>query len=136
MLSISDGAALNRVLISNLDKRLKMLLHLRCTQLQADQPGEDIAELVHFVVVQPGDTPTDLEQTIGFSIFQNAADGSRLGDADFSPGWEWMQDHGFAYELCFIMDDSGFGHVVIIPKQQGVDVTLLDFCQHYASANA
>lgn len=131
MLSITDGEALSRALNSPIDCRLKQLLTLR-----RDQLGGDINDMAHFAIVQPADTAADLEQTISFSIFQNPADGSCQGEPDFSPGWEWIQDHGFAYELCFIMDDSGFGHVVIIPKQQGVDPELLNLCQQYASATA
>jgi hypothetical protein len=136
MLSIRDGEAIERALRSNIDHRTKALLRLRRMQLAKDQPEEDIAELAHFAIVQPGDTPAHLENAIGFSIFQNPADGSRLGDPDFTPGWEWMQDHGFAYELCFIMDDSGFGHVVIIPKMKRIAGDFLDFCRQHASEHA
>lgn len=97
---------------------------------------EDIGDLVHFAVVQPGDKATDLERSIGFSIFQNPADGSRQGEPDWQPGWEWLQEHEFAYELCFIMDDSGFGHVVIVPKEPGIDPSLLNLCAAYAPAHA
>jgi hypothetical protein len=131
MLSISNGEALKRALNSPIDGQLKQLLRLR-----RDQLGGDITDQVHFAIVQPADTAADLERTIGFSVFQNPADGSRVGEPDFAPGWEWIEDHGFAYELCFIMDDSGFGHVVIIPKEQGVDPELLDFCRQYASEHA
>jgi hypothetical protein len=131
MLSISYGEELERALSSPIHERIKRLLKLR-----RDQLGGDIGDLAHFAIVQSGDTPANLENAIGFSIFQNPADGSRVGDPAFAPGWEWIQDHGFAYELCFIMDDSGFGHIVIIPKEQGVDPGLLNFCQQYASEHA
>jgi hypothetical protein len=131
MLSISDGEALARASTTELDHRLTRLLTLRSKQL-----GGDITDQAHFAIVRPTDTAHDLERTLGFSIFQNPADGSRDGEPGFSPGFEWIQDHGFAYELCFIMDDSGFGHIVIIPKEQGVDPGLLSFCQQYASEHA
>jgi hypothetical protein len=136
MLFITDGKAFEVALCSKLNDEIKDLLRVRRTQLEEDQPNEDIAELAHFAIVQPADTATDLEQAISFSIFQNPADGRRLGEADFAPGWEWIQDHGFAYELCFIMDDSGFGHVVIIPKEQGISPELLNFCRQYATEPA
>jgi hypothetical protein len=131
MLSITNGEALSRALTAPIDDRLKRLLMLR-----RDQLGGDITDQAHFAVVQPADAAADLERTIGFSIFQNPADGSRLGDPDFAPGWEWIQDHGFAYELCFIMDDSGFGHVVIIPKTKSIAPDLLNICQQYAPEHA
>jgi hypothetical protein len=131
MLSIADGEALTRALTSTLDDRIKRLLELR-----RDQLGGDITDQAHFAIVQPADTAADLERTIGFSIFRNPADGSRSGDPDFTPGWEWIEDHGFAYELCFIMDDSGFGHVVIVPKADAIDRSIIDLCATYASEHA
>jgi hypothetical protein len=103
----------------------------------AETPATDLADLAHFAIVQPEDAPADLERAIGFDVFVNPADGSRLGDPDWQPGWEWIEDHGFAWELCFIMDDSGFGHVVIVPKEPGVDSSLLNLlCRTYAPAHA
>ena len=133
MLSITDGGSLSRALRSPIDPRLRRLLRKRRDQLGRDYPLEELAQ---FVAIEVGDTPADLERTIGFSIFQNPADGSRHGDLDFTPGTEWIQDHGFAYELCFIMDDSGFGYVVIVPKADGVDPKLLEFCAMYAAEDA
>lgn len=131
MLSIRDGEALTRVLRSDIDHRIKGLLRLRYRQL-----GGDIADQAHFAIVQPADTAIDLERTVDFSIFQNPADGSWLGEPGWTPGWEWIEDHGFAYELCFIMDDSGFGRVIVIPKIDGVDRSLIDLCATYASEQA
>jgi hypothetical protein len=131
MLSISDGEALSRVLTSNIDDRIKRLLELR-----RDQLGGDIADQTHFAIVQPADTSIDLERTIGFSIFCNPADGSRFGEPEWAPGWEWIEDHGFAYELCFIMDDSGFAHVVIVPRSEEIAPELIRLCSTYASEHA
>lgn len=131
MLLVADGEALRRALSSPLDQRIKRLLVLRREQL-----GGDITDQAHFAIVQPADTAPDLERMIGFSIFRNPADGSSVGDPEFTPGWEWMRDHGWGWEQAWIMDDSGFAHVVIIPKEQGVDPQLLNFCQQYASEHA
>ena len=130
MLSIRDGEALARALKASIDNRIKRLLSERRKQLG------DVTGQAHFTIVQQGDTPADLERTIGFSIFQNPADGAREGDPDFTPGWEWIQDHGWGWEQAWIMDDSGFAHVIIIPKEQGVSHELLNFCQQYASEHA
>jgi hypothetical protein len=131
MLSIRDGGALSRALSSPIDERIKRLLTMR-----RDQLGGDITDLAHFVIVQLDDTAGDLQRAIGFSVFRNAGDGSVFGDPDFTPGWEWIEDHGFAYELCFIMDDSGFAHVVIVPRTGGTEATLINFCRQYASEHA
>lgn len=130
MLSITDGEALRRALRSSIEDRLKQLLRLR-----RDQLGEDI-DLAHFAIVQPGDTAADLEKAVGFSIFVNPADGSHRGELSFSPGFEWLEDHGWCWEQCHIFDDSGAGVLIIIPKQDGIDPELLSFCQEYASEHA
>jgi len=127
MLSICDGETLSSALRSDINHQIKHLLRQRSQQLGG------IDDQVHFAIVERGDTPTDLEQTIGFSIFHNPADGSRLGDPEFTPGWEWIADHGFAYELCFIFDDSGFAHVVIVPKDERINSDLTSFCKQYAA---
>lgn len=136
MLSIRDGGALALALRSDLDHRTKALLRLRARQLTRDAPDEHLADLARFAIVQTGDAAADLERAIGFDVFRNPADGSFHGEPGWTPGWEWLEDHGFAYELCFVMDDSGFGHVVIIPKEQGVDPSLLNLCAAHAPAHA
>ena len=70
MLLIQSEEALSRALRSDLDHRTKALLRLRARQLTKDAPDEDLADLAHFAVVQPGDTPADLERAIGFYVFR------------------------------------------------------------------
>ena len=127
VLSIRDGEALSRALRSDIDHHVKHLLRQRSQQL------DGIDDQAYFAIVEPGDTPIDLERTIGFSILQNPADGTRCGDPDFTVGWEWIEDHGCAYELCFIFDDSGFAHGVIVPKDEGINPDLTAFCKQYAA---
>lgn len=131
MLSIADGGSLSHALNSPIDDRLKHLLIER-----RDQLGSIIWEIAHFVIVQPGDTLSALENTIQFSVFQNPVDGARFGEPGYTPGWEWLADHGHCFEMVWIMDDSGFGHVVIIPKEQGIEPALIDLCTAYASEHA
>ncbi len=127
MLTITDGVSLARALRMPLDPGIKRLLRLRCKQLGGDTTGQ-----VRFVIFQPGDTLDQLDRQLSFSVFQNAGDGSRIGELDFTPGWEWIEDHGHFFELVFIFDDSGFAHVVLIENSQGVDPELLSLCRVYA----
>lgn len=131
MLSIRNGVSLARALASPVDPRIKNLLRKR-----RDQLGGGITDQAHFVLVQGGDALPDLEQALSFSVFQNAADGSQFGDANFTPGWEWIEDHGCCFELVFMFDDSGFAHVVLVEKAGGVNPELLSLCATYASENA
>jgi len=130
MLSISSGAALARALTLPIDDQLKELLALR-----RDQLGGEFAGHARFVVVQPRDPPSWLEEALGFSVFQNAGDGTWHGDPDYSPGFELIEDHGFAYELTFEFT-TDFTHVVIVENAPGVHRDLLEFCAAYASQEA
>ena len=111
MFAVRDRASLSRALRTPIDVRLKRLLIERRDQLGIDN---DLSTIAHFVIVQPGDSLAALERELGFSVFINPVDGSRFGEPDFSPGWEWLADHGQCFEMVFIFDDSGFAHVALI----------------------
>lgn len=130
MLTITDGGSLTRALELPLEPRLGALLLLREEQL-----GGEIAAHARFVIFQPGDRPCWLEETLGWSIFQNVGDGTWRGDPDFAPGWEWIEDHGFAYELAFQLTDD-FTHVVIVENAPGVNRDVLEFCRTHALQSA
>jgi len=130
VLTINDSGTLERVLSLPIDDRLKELLALR-----SDQLGGEFAGRARFVVFQPRDVPSWLEETLGWSVFQNAGDGTWHGDPDYSPGFEWIEDHGFCWELAFEFT-TDFTHVVIVENAPGVHRDLLEFCAAYASQDA
>ena len=130
MLSIGDGEALTRALALPLDPGLAALLLLRERQL-----GGDISGQARFVVFQAGDRPTWLDEALGFSVFQNAGDGTWYGQPEYTPGFEFIEDHGFCFELAFQFTDD-FTHVVLIENAPGVNPVLLEFCRTYASQHA
>jgi hypothetical protein len=129
MLIVTNEHSLSRALSSSIDPRLKQLLTDRVRQLDV----EDLFTAARFVIVQPGETIADLDQALGFSSLQNLGDGTRYCDPDFSPGWEWIEDHGFAFELVFIFTDDGFAHVVLVPNAPGISTDLLNLCRTYAA---
>jgi len=128
MLTITDVGSLSRALSTSIDRRLKRLLIKR-----RDQLGGDIRDKARFVIVQPGDSIQALEAELSFSVFQNSGDGTRFGDPGFTPGWEWIEDHGHCFELVFILTDDGFAHVVLVENAQGVDPQLLTLCRLYVT---
>ena len=130
MLSVHDWASLSRALRTPIDLRLKRLLIERRDQLGIDQ---DLSTIARFVIVQPGDSLAALERELGFSVFINSADGSQFGEPDFSPGWEWIADHGHCFEIVFIFDDSGFAHVVLVQNSPMQNRKLRALCLSFAS---
>ena len=127
MLSISDGEALSRALRSDIHQGIKRLLQLRGRQV-----GGDIADQAHFCIVEPQDTIASLEEDLGFPLLVNPVDGTRPGELGYTPGWEWTEDHGYVWELCFIFTDSGYAHIVVVPKEKAIDPQLRAFCAQYA----
>lgn len=85
-----------------------------------------------FIVVEPGDTVTDLENVSGCSILTNPMSSYHFGEPQFQPLFEYLGAHHFAFELVFMSGDGDFGIVIFIPKTDGIDTELLAFCQHYA----
>ncbi|WP_150291710.1 hypothetical protein [Sphingobium estronivorans] len=97
---------------------LKCLLQTRRDQLLK---YGDLSELGIFVIVQPGDTMTAIEDATGWPILMDGV-----------PAFEWVQRHGTIFEMPFVLSDSGAGHVLIVPDAEGIDPTLLDLCRAYA----
>jgi hypothetical protein len=129
MISITDGGSLARALKLPIDFRLKRLLIERRNQLGFDF---ELSEMARVVIIQAGDSLQALERELGYSFFVNPVDGSRFGEPDFTPGWEWIADHGYCWELVWILDDA-FGHIVLIQNSPMQNRLLRALCLTYAS---
>jgi len=119
MFTITDGGSLTRALSMLIGPPMKQLLIER-----RDQLGGDITDLARFIVVQPGDSLEALEAALGFP---------GLSDPEASFGCEWVADHGDTYEAVWVLTDCGFAHVLLAPKQQGIDPELLRLCGLYVT---
>ncbi len=78
-------------------------------------------ELVFFVVPAPGETIQQLVEALGTDLLT----------VDGCPLWEFIEEHPSCYEFVIVLDDSGFGAEVFIPKT-GMDADLLALCQMHA----
>jgi hypothetical protein len=126
MLSIKDGEALSRALRSDIDRRIKRLLRLRWAQVTRDLSDENIADLVQFIIVEPGETAADLERAVGFSLFGG-------GDA---PGCEWAEWHEGVAEFCWVFSDDGAGVIAFISCQEDTNAELLNLCRSNVAAHS
>lgn len=131
MLSIRSTAAMTRALDLPLDITLRALLLRRMSQLTG-YDSHDLGDLANFLVVQEGDTATQAEAEVGFPILTNFVDGQRFGDPEFTPSWEWIEDHGGWFELVYVLTDDGFGWVLFVEDRAGVDPELLALCHAYS----
>ena len=113
MLIITDAETMSLALGSTLDPAIKGLLVIRRDQLLSDTGGDyALGELAHWIVIAPGDPLSAIEMAAGFSIAPD-------------PPWECVIAHGKIMEAPIILSDDGFGVVLIVPDEQGVDTALL-----------
>lgn len=131
MISIRSTADMARALASQIDADLKRLLALRRDQLLACD-GHDLGELAHVVVVEPADTLPAIEGVAGVPLATNLVDGSKYGDPDFTTNFEYVAQHGQWFEAVMILSDDGFGIVLLVPDQPGIDTTLLGLIRSHA----
>lgn len=122
MRTINDTAGLDAALASSLPGNVKGLLTLRRDQLLHDTSEEyEIGELVHWIVVMPGDALPAIENAVNCPITPD-------------PPWDWVLDHNGILEAPIILSDDGFGIVLIVPDEKGIDSELLALLRHDAVA--
>jgi hypothetical protein len=97
------------------------LLTLRRDQLLFDTGGEyDLGDLVHMIVIQPGDGIAEVEASIGFPLFSE-------------PAFEWVLDHHGWIEAITVLSDDGFGIAIFVPEAEGIDPTMLSALRNQAA---
>ena len=102
---------------------------LKLVKMRHDQLGDEMFDSA--IIIEAGDSISDIEQEIGFSILTNLFDDVRFPDPDFVPCFEVLEDHGCCYEMVFIFGDGDDAIEIFIPKH-GVDNELLAMCSQYA----
>ena len=102
---------------------------LKLVKMRHDQLGDEMFDSV--IIIEAGDSISDIEEEIGFSILTNLFDNVRFPDPDFVPCFEVLEDHGTFYEMLFIFGDGDDAIEIFIPKY-GVDNKLLSMCSQYA----
>ena len=120
MLKIRNPSQLNTII----DTDILKLVTLRLAQLESNIPSP-------MIIVEPGDSLSDIEKEIGFPILTNLFDDISYPDPDFVPSCEALEDHGGCYEMLFILGDGEEAVEIFIPKT-GIDPSLLSMCAHFA----
>ena len=102
---------------------------LKLVKLRHYQLGDEMFDSL--IIVEAGDTISDIEKEIGFCILTNLFDDVRFPDPDFVPSCEVLEDYGTFYEMVFILSDGDDAIEIFIPKT-GVDQLLLAMCSQFA----
>ncbi|MBJ6121377.1 hypothetical protein [Sphingomonas mollis] len=107
MLIITDAAALTRTLTLPIADTIKRILLLR----------GDLIELATFIVPEAGDTFDAIERAVGLPL---------------TDSFEWVIDHGGAYEAPYILSDDGSGVILIVPDDDGISPRLMTVLRDHA----
>ena len=121
MLIIQNPSQLHHII----DPDIHKLVTLRLAQLGPTLPTP-------MIIMEHGDSLSDIEIEIGFSILTNLFDDISYPDPDFMPSCEVLEDHGGCYEMLFILGDGDEAIEIFIPKN-GVDASLLSMCADFST---
>jgi len=99
-----------------------------------DLGGEsfDTQAIGYFLVVEPADTIEAISAIVGFNILHNRLTGIRFDATGFTPSFEFIEKFVSCYDMVFVLDDSGSGVELFVPKEEGIDTDLIAMCQKYA----
>tara|TARA_R110000824_G_scaffold203222_7_gene387612 strand:+ start:1509 stop:1901 length:393 start_codon:yes stop_codon:yes gene_type:complete len=129
MITLRTASAVKSTIALLADNQLRALLTERLQQLTNAWEGIDLSYLTHFLIIQAGDTAADAENELGWSLLVNPVDGARVGQPDFTPSWEWIEDHGGWFEAVYIISDDGFGISLFVQDHPETDEELLAMCR-------
>lgn len=126
MIVVRDIQSLPQITNSAIRQLVRQRIDDLCVEVH------DIHAMGYFVIVEPGDTVKAVREQIGFNILSNRLTGDRYDDPMFTASFEFILEYPSCYEIVFVLDDSGFGVELFIPKITGVEPDLTAMCQKFA----
>ena len=120
--------------LSTIDQVSKPAIRELVQQRIKDLGGEsfDSNELGYFLVVEAGDTIEAIQKQVGFNILQNRFTGIPFNATVFTPSFEFIEEFPACYDMVFVLDDTGIGIELFVPKEEGIDPDLTAMCRMYA----
>lgn len=109
----SDSAAVLKGLDRNQETELGHLISMRVNEI-SEYVIRDLSELLRILVIEPGDTFSELDVALGFRLLER--------------GCDLIEVHDHWFELTFIVSDDGLGVVIYVPKHQDAPAELLTYC--------
>jgi hypothetical protein len=120
MHTLRNHASIHHTALQHPDPTLRKLISRRIEELS--DYTDDLAELIHILILEPSDTLTFGDVQLGFSL------GDRPIDViESHPGW---------YEFTIVLSDDGFGVVLYVPKHPDTDSKLLEICTSHSSSES
>jgi hypothetical protein len=93
------------------------------------------------IVVEPGDSPDELERVCGFSLLHDPFEDVSFGHPLFVPTFDYLERHDddgklYCFEAHTDTGDDGIGVTLFIPAEEGVPADLLLVCDAHATPAA
>ena len=92
----------------------------------------DSNELGYFLVAESSDTLETLSAQLGFDMLRNRFTGIRFNATGFTPSFEFIEELPACYDMVFVLDDTGIGVEIFVPKEEDIDPDLIAMCLMYA----
>jgi len=120
--------------LSTIDQISSLQIRELVQQRINDLGGEafDSSELGYFLAVEAGDTIEAIQAQVGFDILHNRFTGIRFDATGFTPSFEFIEEFVSCYDMVFVLDDTGIGIELFVPKEEGIDPDLIAMCRMYA----
>lgn len=112
------------------DSDIRDLVKKRLSDLGGD--SFDSNALGYMVVIEEGDNIVEIEDLVGFNILHNRLNGVRYDHATFTPSFEFIEDLPCCFDMVFVIDDTGKGIEIFVPKGLNLDTALVAMCRKYA----
>ena len=132
MITIYDSADMAQILSGPIDPDLKGILSNRL-DLLAEFSEWDLADLAHFIIVEPGDSIDAIAHELGVNPLVNIVDNAHYPQPSFEPSFEFCIARIGYFDLTFALCDSGLAIVLLVPDQDGIEPALLELCRAYAT---
>lgn len=99
------------------DLAIRNLVLERIAAIADDSPFDSTVH-GYFVVVEAGDSLEAINARVGLDLLSRTV--------------EILDDCGVCWSLLYILDDSGYGIELFVPKTEGAPPELLALCRSYA----
>ena len=126
MIVVRDHSTIDQ--ISNL--QIRELVQQRINDLGGE--AFDSNELGYFLVVEIGDTIEAIQAQLGFDMLRNRFTGIRFNVTGFTHYFEFIEEFPACYDMVFVLDDTGIGVEIFVPKEERIDPDLIAMCRMYA----
>ena len=92
----------------------------------------DASDLCNILVVEGSDTLESLSEQLTFNLVCNRFTGIRFNQEGFTPSFEFIEEFPSCFDMVFVLDDTGIGIELFVPKEEGIEPDLIAMCWMYA----